>query len=83
MSVRRHPWIPNFPIILARNPCVGQKIATESGFFKYYKTVKTMIKWLGAFEKVCIYFVILFEVEFRAMIAMQRYVLRERLLIYT
>ena len=34
------------------------------------KVVKTMIRWLGAFAKVCIYFAILFEVEFKVMIGM-------------
>ena len=39
-------------------------------FSKYYKIVKTMIRWLGAFAKVCVYIIVLLEVECKAMIAM-------------
>ena len=70
MSTIRHPRIPNFSKNLTRNPCIGQKIITECIFVKYDKHVKTMIRWLGAFAKVCIFIVILFEVECKAMIAM-------------
>ena len=70
MSFIRHPRIPKISKILARNLCVGQKISTESVFCKYYKIVKTMIRWLVAFAKVCIYIVIMLEVECKVMIAM-------------
>ena len=70
MSVIRHPRIPSFFKILVQNPCVGQKTSTESIFVKYYKIVKTMIRWLEAFAKVCIYIVILLEIECKVMIAM-------------
>ena len=39
-------------------------------FFNYNKVIKTIVSWLGAFEKVCIYIVILFEVDFKATIVM-------------
>ena len=47
-----------------------RRIISESVFLKCYKVVKTIVRWLGAFSKVCIYIVVLFEVEFKAMIVM-------------
>ena len=69
MSIIQHPQIPKFSKILARNPCVEQRMITES-IFLCYKIVKTMIKWLAAFAKMCIYIVVLLEVECKVMIAM-------------
>ena len=54
----------------------------ESIFLKNDKILRTIIRWIQTFAKVCIYVVIMFDFEYKAMIAMQRYVLWECLSIY-
>ena len=51
-------------------------------FLKDDEVVKTIFKWLRMIAKVYIYAENLFEVEFKVMIAMQRYVLRVYFPIY-
>ena len=62
------------------HPC--RKYVGFRFFLKYSKVVKTIVRWLRTFVKMCTYVLILFYVDFKAMIAMWRNVFRECLSIY-